>query len=416
MKQSNLRGCSTHRVAEVAEATSRQGSMVLRRILSGLAAGLFLAHAASAQPAHSSFPVDISLAKAPAPVTAGGRTRLLYELRVTNFYSGSVELDRVEVRSPDGSPLVTLSDEALDAQLMLIGAAEDTGSPHVLGGGRTLVAFIDLALPPGAAAPASLSHAFTFKVRLPDGRSLERIVVGAPVRVGPVAPIIGAPLQGAGWVAANGLGRPDHRRSFNAVDGQEHLAQRLAIDWVRLAPDGRFFHGDPKVNASYASYGEAVLAVADARVAAVIDGLPENAGNNPASGRTVTLDSITGNSIVLDLGGGRYALYAHLIPGSIHVKVGDWVKVGEPMARLGNSGNSDAPHLHFQLMDAISPLGAEGVPYALSSFVETGLLENLDGLESGAAWRPSASAPSSKRRNEFPLDNAVVDFGSATHR
>lgn len=413
MTESSLRDRESPRRWNVTGSASRQTSTLFRRVLAGLATGLFLAQAAAAQPAHSGFPVDISIAKTPAPVTVDGRTRLLYELRVTNFYAGSVELDRVEVRAPDGRGLATLSGKALDAQLMLIGAGDDTPSPHVLGGGRAVVAFIDLALAPGAAAPAALSHAFTFKVLLPDGRSLERVVVGAPVRVGPAAPIIAAPLRGAGWVAANGLGRPDHRRSFNAVDGQEHLAQRLAIDWVRLAPDGRFFHGDPKVNASYAGYGEAVLAVANARVSAVTDGLPENAGNNPAAGRTVTLDSITGNSIVLDLGGGRYALYAHLIPSSIRVKVGDRVRVGQPMARLGNSGNSDAPHLHFQVMDAPSPLGSEGVPYAHASFVETGLLEDLSGLESGAPWRPSASAPRVARHNEFPLDNAVVDFGPA---
>ena len=386
--------------------------MVLRLVAS-LAAALFVAQAAAAQPTHSGFPVDIAVAKAPGPVTAGGRTRLLYELRITNFYAGSIELDRLEVRAPDGRALATLSGEALEAQLMSVGAGEAAGPAHVLGGGRTAIAFIDLALAPGAAAPDSLSHAFTFKVRLPDGRALDREVSGAPVRVGPVAPVIAAPLRGAGWVAANGLGAPDHRRSFNAVDGRQHLAQRLAIDWVRLAPDGRFFHGDPKANASYPGYGEAVLAVADARVSAVTDGLPENAGNNPASGRTVTLDSITGNSIVLDLGGGRYALYAHLQPGSIRVKTGDRVKVGQAMGRLGNSGNSDAPHLHFQLMDANSPLDAEGLPYALASFAETGVLEDLSGLDSGAAWRPTPAAPPTARRNEFPLDNSVVDFGPA---
>ena len=384
---------------------------MILRLVAGLAAALFLAGPAAEQSAHSGFPVDISVAKAPAPVAADGRKRLLYELRFTNFYAGAVELDRLEVRGPGGQSLATLVGPALEAQLMSVGAGADAGPAHVLGAGRTVIAFIDLALSPGAATPAALSHAVTFKVRLPDGRSLERVVNGAPTAVGPPAPVIAAPLRGAGWVAANGLGAPDHRRSFNAVDGQEHLAQRLAIDWVRLSPDGRFFHGDPKANTSYPGYGAAVLAVADARVSAVTDGQPENAGSNPASARTVTLDSITGNSIILDLGGGRYALYAHLQPGSIRVKPGEQVKAGQPMARLGNSGNSDAPHLHFQLMDANSPLGSEGLPYALAAFTQTGVLPDLGGLDSGAAWQPAPGARSTPRRNEFPLDNAVVDFG-----
>jgi hypothetical protein len=385
---------------------------MIRRAIAGLATVLCVAHAA-AQPVHSGFPVDIGVAKAPAPVSAGGQTRLLYELRITNFYAGDVALDRVEIHAPDGRVLATLGGPALDAQLMTIGAAAGDGPAHILRGGRAVVVFIDLALATGAAVPAALSHNLTFKVNLPDGRSLERIVSGVPVQVGPAVPVIAAPLRGPGWVAANGLAEPDHRRSFNAVDGHEYLAQRLAIDWVRLGPDGRFFHGDPKVNASYPGYGADVLAVANARVAAVIDGLPENAGNNPASGRTVTLDSITGNAIVLDLGDGRYALYAHLVPGSIRVKVDDRVTVGQPIARLGNSGNSDAPHLHFQLMDANSPLGAEGIPYVISSFAESGVLADLAALDNGTAWRPAPGAQRTTRRGEFPLDNAVVDFGPA---
>ena len=82
---------------------------MLLRGVAGLAAALLLSQAAAAQPAHSGFPVDIAVAKAPAPVTADGRTRLLYELRITNFYTGAVELERLEVRAPDGRALETLS-------------------------------------------------------------------------------------------------------------------------------------------------------------------------------------------------------------------------------------------------------------------------------------------------------------------
>jgi hypothetical protein len=383
-----------------------------RSVSAGLAAALLLlAQTAKAQTAHSGFPVDISVARPPGPVKAGGRVRLLYELRLTNFYSGAFELGRIEVRAADGRTIAVFADKALDAMLETVGAGADAGPAHVIGAGRTVIAFVDLALAPGEAAPAGLTHSFDFRLRRPDGSLVERSLTGAAVRVGPAAPVIAPPLRGAGWVAANGLGAPDHRRSFNAVDGAERLAQRFAIDWVKLGPDGRFFQGDPKDNHSYPGHGEPVLAVADARVAAVTDGLPENAGSNPASGRAPTLDSITGDNVVLDLGGGRYALYAHLIPGSIKVKPGDRVKVGQTLALLGNSGNSDAPHLHFQLMDSASPLGSEGMAFALSRFTETGILPDLDSLDSGAAWRPKPGEGNTLRRGEFPLDKAVADFG-----
>jgi murein DD-endopeptidase MepM/ murein hydrolase activator NlpD len=193
------------------------------------------------------------------------------------------------------------------------------------------------------------------------------------------------------------------------VAGREHLAQRFAIDWVLLGPDGRFFRKNASDNANFAGYGAEVIAVADGVVAHIRSDLPDNPGSNPQSGRTVTLDTITGNTIVLDLGGGRFALYAHLQPGSLKVALGDKVSAGQVLAKLGNSGNSDAPHLHFQMMDANSPLGAEGIPYAFTAFTQTGVMPDLSPLDTGQPWQPTSTA-SVVHRGEFPADRAVVTF------
>ena len=79
----------------------------------------------------------------------------------------------------------------------------------------------------------------------------------------------------------------------------------------------------------------------------------------------ITSETVGGNHIVLDLGGGRYAFYAHLQPGSLKVKVGDRVTRGQVIGLVGNSGNSTEPHLHFHISDGVSPLGSEGLPYVL---------------------------------------------------
>jgi hypothetical protein len=160
--------------------------------------------------------------------------------------------------------------------------------------------------------------------------------------------VVRAPVRGSAWIAFNALYNDTHRRAFVPVDGKERIAQRFAIDWMCLGPDGRLFHGDSKSNANFYDYGAEVLAVADAQISDLKDGLPENAGSNEPSTRHITLDNLVGNYLVLDLGHGRFALYAHLQPGSLKVKLGDKVKAGQVLARLGNSGNSDAPHLHFQ--------------------------------------------------------------------
>jgi murein DD-endopeptidase MepM/ murein hydrolase activator NlpD len=66
---------------------------------------------------------------------------------------------------------------------------------------------------------------------------------------------------------------------------------------------------------------------------------------------------------------GTYALYAHLAPGSVAVTRGQQVRAGEVLGRVGHTGNSTAPHLHFQLMDSGDPLQARGIPCAFAAYL-----------------------------------------------
>lgn len=138
---------------------------------------------------------------------------------------------------------------------------------------------------------------------------------------------------------------------------------------------------------------------------------PDNGGTNERSTRHVTVDSAVGNYVTLDLGTGHFALYAHLQPRSIKVKVGDKVKTGQVLALLGNSGNSDAPHLHFHVTDGDSPLGAEGLPYELETFTQTGTVDGAEELlDAGQTWHPKPGEKEVTRKREFPANNAVVTF------
>jgi murein DD-endopeptidase MepM/ murein hydrolase activator NlpD len=75
---------------------------------------------------------------------------------------------------------------------------------------------------------------------------------------------------------------------------------------------------------------------------------------------------VLGNHLVLDLGGGVYAVLAHLRRGSLRVAKGQRVTAGQQLAECGNSGNSTEPHLHFQLQDHRSVLFAAGLPFRLA--------------------------------------------------
>jgi len=134
---------------------------------------------------------------------------------------------------------------------------------------------------------------------------------------------------------------------------------------VKVGATGRTFTGNAQDNRSYLAYGSDVLAVADATVAAVKDGIPENVPGPTSRAVPITLDTIGGNHVVLDLGGGGFAFYAHLQPGNLRVKVGERVKAGHVLGLIGNSGNSTEPHLHFHVSNGVSPLGSEGLPYAI---------------------------------------------------
>jgi murein DD-endopeptidase MepM/ murein hydrolase activator NlpD len=108
--------------------------------------------------------------------------------------------------------------------------------------------------------------------------------------------------------------------------------------------------------------------------------------NHAPSG--MTLDTMGGNLVVLDLGKDLYAFYSHLQPGSIRVKPDDRVRVGQVLGLVGNSGNGNAPHLHFQVSDGPSLLLSDGVPFVLDSFVYEG----------------------KTRTDEIPLQNWIVSF------
>src|SRR5690606_29958176 len=124
--------------------------------------------------------------------------------------------------------------------------------------------------------------------------------------------------------------------------GRAVIAQRYAIDFIRIGDNGRLVKDDANVNESYFGYGAELLAVADGEVVEIKDRIPENRPTAGVMATRITVDTIAGNYVLLDIGEVS-VLYAHMQPGSIEVEVGDKVRRGEVLGRLGNSGNSDAP-------------------------------------------------------------------------
>jgi hypothetical protein len=223
-----------------------------------------------------------------------------------------------------------------------------------------------LSIPLGVSAPAEIRHRLAFT----NGLAVEGGVLCPRLDERPR--VIAPPIRGDRLVFANQSNRVYHFGAALFRDGHIYTTERYAFDSLRYDESlSDFFAGDPAVNSSYFNYGMPVLAVADGTVVQVVNAHPENHGNLG----DVVLDSMidyAGNYVIIDIGEGLFACYAHCIPGSIGVQMGDRVRQGEVIARLGNSGNSNAPHLHFQLCDGPDFFWSRGVPFVLASYVKTG--------------------------------------------
>jgi hypothetical protein len=359
--------------------------------------------------------IDIQIPSAPMPVTIAGKRHLAYELHVTNFRPFDVVLNRLEILDAGrGSRVAEFGDSQLAAKLGRVGARVQGAEPQTVpAGGRTIV-YLWLPLEDGVATPAKLQHSIELDLMRPSGR--ERTVVtdiGCTVRSEqPI--VLNAPLRGGPWVALyNPMMVGGHRTSVYTLDGRARIPARFAIDWVKLADDATQARDDATRIANWHGYGSEVLAVADGIVAETIDDMPESATLSEATG-PLSLENASGNYVTLNLGGGRYAFYEHLKPGSITVRRGARVRSGQVIGLLGNSGGSSSgPHLHFHVADSGNELAAEGLPYVFRNFDVVGAYDRIDTFETGQRWNPPPSSAAGKRSMELPGANTVVIFPNA---
>jgi hypothetical protein len=378
-------------------------------------------------------PVVVSAPATPAAVTGGaqltplldrvlsppgwftgsdGQVHLVYELLVTNAIAAPVTVSAVEVHDADsGDTLMHLTGESLLAAMSLATSPE---SPAVVLPPATVgVIWFDIPLAGERDIPAAIAHRLT--IDFPPGLAIPETwlsYTGAPVMVDARGPVVlGAPLAGPNWAALGSCCDGPHRRALYPIDGQWLLAQRFAVDFNQLDEQNRPGRGDPSLPASFPTFGQPVLAVADATVVEAIDHYPDLLVGE--SREEVTPVTAGGNRVVLDLGDGRYAVYAHLQSGSVMVRPGDRVRRGQQLASAGSSGTSGGPHLHFQVTDQPSVIVADGLPYVFDEFLLTGqtpplaeVLPYYDTLEP----IPIAPDRTGPRRDELPLGRDVVTF------
>lgn len=338
-----------------------------------------------------------------------GKVHLVYELLLTNALAVPVTVMAVEVLDADsGATLVRLTGPSLLSAMSIVTSL----APNVMLPTATVgVVFLDVVLAGKADVPEFVAHRVTIEPvsGLP---AWFMSFTGARVAVDRRPPVVlGPPVSGSGWDALGSCCDGPHRRTILSIDGRRFIPQRFATDFNKLDAQNRPGVGDPLLPASFPTFGVPVLAVADATVAVAIDRYPDlRVGVAPEQ---ISPQSEGGNRIVLDLGDGRFAAYAHLQAGSVRVRPGDRVTRGQPLAKAGSSGTSGGPHVHFQVMDHPSILFADGLPYVFDAFVLTGqtppiaqMLRYFDTLDPV----PITTGNAGPRRKALPMGRDVVTF------
>ncbi|MFB6899732.1 M23 family metallopeptidase [Streptomyces hydrogenans] len=373
-------------------------------------------------------PLTAAVMTEPTPFPAtDGRTHLSYELLTTSALPSStrVRLDRVEVRDARTHRVVgslsgrALADAANPVGDPLPGAdgytpAPPGPTPTVIPGSQQWVIWIDLALDRDRRVPKVLEHHLSGAVLTASGPSpFEETVQVTPT--GRTAPLnLNAPVRPGTWYSSESCcGNTHHRRGLAPINGRLDVPQRFAIDWYRVGERGRTWEGDPARLTSYLSYRQPVVAAAGGRVVEVRDGIPDN--TPPVAPPIPPIDETVGNHVTVEVAPGRYLLYAHLEPGSLKVREGDHVEPGRVLGRIGNSGNSTTPHLHFQVMTTPEFFPTDSPPFTFREFRVVGHVEprvwddNL-GLQPTGVLPISPSPYDGPHRARYPLDREVLEF------
>ena len=334
-----------------------------------------------------------------------GMDHVEYELLVVSVFPEPVTLTSVTVLNQAGKQLMRIEKSALSAATQPLFA--HTGSP-VIPPSAAVAVEVDLILPPNT-APERVTHKIAYALKA--GSELAPMMPGLEVDAPEVAIkrkpaiLIRPPVKGEGWVVSSGCCEPNiHRDLRVAIDGVRiETAETFAIDWNRIK-DGKIYDGDGKKLEQHYAFGEDVFAVADGTVVSIQDGKAETTPNVPM--KPETKEDYGGNHVILQIAPNVFAIYGHLHPGSLTVKIGDAVKAGVLLAKIGNSGPSLGPHLHFSIADKPDFVVGRSLPFVFDSFTLVGTVD----FDASKGDHLMVLPTSRQVRSAYPLVGSIQNY------
>ena len=150
-----------------------------------------------------------------------------------------------------------------------------------------------------------------------------------------------------------------------------HRHQRYALDIIQIV-DGHSFSGNGTSNEDYYCFGKRLYAPANGKIIALENSIEDNIPGH------LNTEQDLGNYIIIDHLNGEYSFMVHFKKNSIIVSIGDNVLKGQEVGKVGNSGNSTEPHLHYHLQTTSDTSTGIGLPaqflnyYADDIFIEKG--------------------------------------------
>jgi biotin carboxyl carrier protein len=363
-------------------------------------------------------PLMASTTTTPAPVLGtDGKVHLAYELFLTNAISLPFAVSSLDIADPaTGETLLTIGPDDIQRDITRLGddaeGTDETG-PITIAQSETWIAWIDVAVDPDA-VPAQLQHTANGALQRPDGQAVEvDAVINTTTVSDAEAQVVSSPVAAGDWYMSEGCcsNFTHHRNGFAPINGQGLVPQRFAVDFYKVDADGKTWEGDPSKVESYFSYREPIVSATSGTVVRAVDEF-DNSTSLPGPPPIPPIIETVGNHVVVEIEPGRYLLYGHMDPGSVKVKVGDTVKVGQELGLIGTSGNSTTPHLHFQLQTEPTFFPTDSLPWVFDQFTLLGSVPDRI-WDDDLGLQPTGQLPFDKidpsdRTNEMPLDRTVV--------